>query len=104
MHDVIRAEASGLFAVPIQDHQGLGIGNRKGAQQDRIHEAVDRTIGSDAQREREQSESAENSIAEHCPHTVAEILDELFQQNPAPDGTSVLLHNCGISQFETGSP
>ena len=54
MHDVIRAEASGLFAVPIQDYQGLGIGNRKGAQQDRIHEAVDRSIGSNAQREREQ--------------------------------------------------
>ena len=49
-HEIASASDSG---VPVQHGQRLGIGDRQRAQQERIHEAIDRRVGSDAERQRQ---------------------------------------------------
>src|ERR1039457_150403 len=49
--DPLLAAIPGRLAMPIQDHQRLGIGHRQRALQNRLHEAVDRSIGPDAERQ-----------------------------------------------------
>ncbi len=91
VHDVIGLRAAVLGAVPVQQGQRIGIGDRQGAQQDRIHEAVDGGVGADAEGEREDGEGGEGAVMEHGAEAVAQVLRELFEQRPAPYGAGAFL-------------
>ncbi len=67
--------------MPIQDHQRLGIGHRQRAQQNRLHEAVDRSIGPDAERQQQDRQGAECLVADHGATAIADILAK-FRPKP----------------------
>ena len=98
-HDEV-APGVGL-GVPIQDDQRLGIRNRQRAQQDRIHEAVDRRIGADAQRQTQNHQCCEQPVGSHGPEGVAHVLAELLDDRPSPHGAGVLVHEREIAQLAT---
>src|SRR5204863_1630859 len=75
VHDVA---ALGRPAMPIQHHQRLGIGHRQRAQQNRLHEAVDRNIGPDAQGKGEDHDGSEARGFSQYSETVAGILNEVL--------------------------
>ena len=67
----------GRPAMPVQDHQRLGIGHRQRAQQDRLHEAVDRSIGPDAERQQQDRQGTECLVGHHGAKAIADILAKL---------------------------
>ena len=78
------------LGVPFQHDQGIRIRYGKRAQQNGIHEAVNRGIGPNAKGEGESGKQGERRIAPHYPRGVAEVLDELLQKRPGPHGAGVL--------------
>jgi hypothetical protein len=91
MHHMIGADPLALPAVPVQQCQGFGIGHRQRAEQDRIHEAVDRGVGADAQRQREHGQRSECAVVDHRAQPVAKILRKFFKECPGPRGACALL-------------
>ena len=89
--------ASGWVGAPIQHGQRLGIGDRQRAQQERIHEAIDRRVGSDAERQRQNRQHAERLVGCHRAKAVAAVLRQLFQPGPSPRGARLLLYQGDVS-------
>src|ERR1051326_2042042 len=86
MHHMIGADAGGLIAMPVRQEEEFRMGDREIAEQNRVHKTIDDGVRADAQSEREQRQRAEDSIAAHGAHRVAEIAEQLFEEGPAPGG------------------
>ena len=83
VHDVVplpRLPSRGGRAMPVQDYQRLRIGHRQRPQQKRLHKAVDRRIGPDAEREQQDRKGTECLVSCHVAETVADILAKLRQR------------------------
>ena len=68
--------------------------------QHRIHEAEDRGIGADAEREGEDREDTEHFVRRQHAHAVAQVLPELFEQCPAPCRARVFTDDRQITQVQ----
>jgi hypothetical protein len=88
-----------VFGAPVQDRQRFRILDRQRPEQDRIHEAVDRGVRTDAERQREHGKAGERPVVQHRAHGVPHILPELFEPGKRPDGAHVFLHQRQISQI-----
>ena len=93
-----------IFVVPVQHHQRFGIRNRQRAQQNRVHEAVDRGVGPDAKRQRQRGQRGECAVVDHSAQSVAKILHKLFKECPGPHGASVLPYQSDVSQLAARGP
>src|SRR5947208_301309 len=87
------------LAVPVEHDQRFRILHRQGAQENRVHEAVDRCIGADPKRQRQRRHGREQRTRGHDPQSVAEILQQhtalqfyaagrKYSTIPAPPATS----------------
>src|SRR5581483_4266357 len=85
--------------MPLQDDERIRICDRQRAQQDRVHETVESGVGTNAKRQRENRQHAENFVTQHHPPGVTQVLYQLFQKSPDPDGTDVLLQQSHVPQF-----
>jgi len=84
--------------VPVQNDEGLGIRDGERAQQDGVHEAVDRRVGPDAEPERQDDQHREQPVGGHRPQRVAHVLAELLQDRPSPGGAGVFAHEREVAQ------
>ena len=104
MHDMIRADSRAFLAVPVQQCEGGGVGNRQGTQQERVHETVDHRIGADAKSQGQGCHHAESRILAQRPHRVAQICQRRFDPWQPPLISIVLLHNVNTSELQRRRP
>ena len=91
-------------ALPLHRDQRGRVRDRQRAEQDRVHEAVDRRVGADPQRERERGQRREQAVLDHRPQAVAYVLRQLFEQDPGPQRARVLLQQRDITQVAARRP
>ena len=96
MHDEVVPRVLG---VPVQDHQRLRVGHRQRAQQDRVHEAVDGGVGSDAEREGQDGEDTESLAARHRAQRVAQVGSEGVEPGDDPDFPGELAGPHGVAEL-----
>src|ERR1051326_8505979 len=73
--------------------------DRKGPNEDCVHEAVDRCVGSDAECEREDGHECKELVRAHGAQCEANILRELFPESGSPHASRVLLDQCDIAEL-----
>jgi hypothetical protein len=66
------------LAVPLDDAQRAGIVHGQRAQQNRVHEAEDGGVGSDAECQRQRDDGRDGAAAPHRAQRKPHVLDQLF--------------------------
>ena len=101
-HELARFGVGVRFTTPFHHHQRRGVRHGQRAQQDGVHEAVDRRVRTDSKRERQCGQGGEHPVLEHRPQAVADVLTELLERDPRPERASVFLHERWVAQVESG--
>ena len=97
-HDAARRPGAAR-GTPLQNDEFAGIPHRERTKQNRIHEAVNRRVGPDAEGEREHRHRREKFVRRHGPQTVAQVLRELFPKRPCPHSAAILLQKCDVAKW-----
>ena len=100
----IRAVHLPLWGTPAEDHERLRLGYRQRTQKDRIHEAEDCRVGPDSQGQRQDRHRAEGFVGGHRAQAVAEVLRQLLEQNPRPQGARVFPQQRDVAQVAASGP
>ena len=75
-----------------------GCGHGKLSQQDRVDEGEDRSVGANAQSEREHGYTYENRVGAESSQGVTHLLGELLSPAPTPGGSRVFARQSGIAE------
>src|SRR5437899_11420871 len=84
----VRESGQPLF---IQDHQAMRIAKGERLQQNLIHQAEGRRIGSNAKRQSEDRHRCEFRTPDECPRGITEVLLQPSREIPAPTFSELLL-------------
>jgi hypothetical protein len=68
-------------------------------QQHRVHHAEDGRVHADAEGQGQDDDRRETRITEQDAEAVTDVLEKLFEPNPAPDVAGVLFHAGDVSEF-----
>ncbi len=94
-------ESVGRRRVP-DEREAIGVGEREGAQQDGVHHAEDRGVGSDAQRQHDDGRHGiPGPLAQHA-HRVAKIAKQALQGGQATAVTTLLARPLQAADFQHG--
>ncbi len=77
--------------MPVEHDERLRVGHGERSEKDRIHEAIDGGVRSDAKCKGERGEAGEDPVLLHASEGVAEVLEELLPEIPGPHGSALLL-------------
>ena len=92
------------FAPPLRHHQRRRVRHRQRAQQDRVHEAVDRRVRADSERERHGGQQREHAVLEHRPQAVPDVLRQLLEQDPRPQRARVFPQERHVAKVAARGP
>jgi hypothetical protein len=102
----VRGRACPLLGIVLHadEDEPLGIGVGQRLQQDRVHNAEDGRVGTDAETERQHGDRGEGGGAAHHPEGVAQILEEVLEQTASRLVARVLLESLAASEGDERRP
>ena len=97
---MLRTGDSGpAFRAPVQDDQALRVRNRQCTHHDGIQEAIDRGIGSDAERERQQCRQREPRRFFERSNRKRQVASQIFDEMDPSRVASLFLREADRSEF-----
>ena len=88
----------------VQRDERRGIGDGKRAQQDRLHEAVDRSVGANPERQRQARQRGERTISDQAAEAIARVLRQLLDWRPGPQRAGVFAEERHVAKIAPRGP
>src|SRR5262249_17632088 len=85
-------------------HKTIRVPVRKRPQQYRIHDAEDRAVGANAQRQYQHGNTGKAGIFPQRPHAISNVLNKGIDKSDSTHLAVYLLQQCDVSELASGGP